>query len=199
MSIDKDGYDDAEGDGDRNWIYVGGDINNTDWSKVGKTTGSLTTRHRSSQNPGFYIYTAFQVVRGSVDEIEANLIKDLKGSHGLEALAHFSTTNTSECFQLNPDEMTGLVEHFISNNYASCVRYETQLHGGISRYQADRKVVHYVQNQSHSAVPLPRPQPRALGSKNYFTGNQETHEVDLGGGFYVDVASGMQMHRDNDE
>ncbi|GEM_PF-1798380 len=192
MSFD---IDMESGYGDEDWIYVGGDTNNTCWSKVGKTTRNLIDRHRSPQNPGFFIYAAFQIVHGDVHKIEVNLLNHLKWVHGLQPLTHFSTSRTSECFKVNPLHMADFVEDFIGICFSSCVTYETTLHGGMSRYQCDSEIVRYFESPGQS----PRPQPRNLERGNYFTGNQETYEVDLGGGHYVDVSTGLQRHRDDDE
>lgn len=178
------------------WIYIGGDIYNRMWSKVGKTANELNTRHRSSQSPGYFIYTAFNIIRGSVHKIESELLNYLEAEHGLTRMAHFSTSNPSECFRLDPDQMTSLVEQFIFENYSSCVTYENSLHGDMSRYQCRgdiRRFYDNVQHQSHSAIP----QSDSLNSSSYFTGNQEVYEIDLGDGHYLDVASCMIKHIDD--
>jgi len=187
------------GTGDENWIYVGGDINNVGACKVGKTTKSLINRHRSPQNTGFFIYTAFQIVRGSVHEIEAKLLDHIRLYHGCQPLPHFSTSGTSECFAENPDVMTGIVEDFIGKYYPSSVQYENELHGYMSRYQCDHDVLHYIQNFHPIHNPIPKPQPRTLTRTDYRTGNQEVYESALGSGIYVDAASGLQFYRENDE
>lgn len=178
------------------WIYIGGDIYNRMWSKVGKTTNGLNTRHRSSQSPGYFIYTAFNIIRGNVHEIESELLNHLEGVHGLTRMAHFSTGNPSECFRLNPEQMTYLVEQFIQDNYGSCVTYENSLHGDMSRYQCRgdiRRFYDNVQHQSLSSVP----QSGSLNASSYVTGNQEIYEIDLGDGHYLDVASCMIKHIDD--
>ena len=175
------------------WIYIGGDIYNRIWSKVGKTTNGLNTRHRSSQNPGYFIYTAFNIIRGNVHEIESRLLEYLESEPSFERMVHFSTGNRSECFRLNPEQMTNLVENFIEENYGSCVTYVNSLHGNMSGYQCRDDIRRYyddVRPQSFSGVP----QSNTLNSSNYFTGNQEVYEIDLGGGHYLDVASGMIKH-----
>lgn len=179
------------------WIYVGGDIYNQTWSKVGKTTIGLNTRHTSSQNPGYFIYTAFNIIRGNVHEIESKLLDYLNAVPNLERLIHFSTGNLSECFRLNPEQMTFLVEDFIKNNYGSSVTYENSLHGDMSRYQCRDDIRRYYNesdHQSFSAIP----QSNTLKSSNYFTGNQEEYEIDLGNGHYLDVPSGMIKHIDDE-
>ena len=179
------------------WIYIGGDIYNREWSKVGKTTNGLNTRHRSSQNPGYFIYAAFNIIRGNVHEIEISLLNYLSAQPSLDRMVHFSTGNLSECFRLNPEQMTFLVEDFIENNYGSCVTYENNLHGGMSRYQCRDDIRRYYddsKHQSFSAIP----RPNTLKSYNYFTGNQEEYEVDLGNGYYLDVPSSMIKHIDDE-
>lgn len=179
-----------------NWIYIGGDIYNRIWSKVGKTTNGLDTRHRSSQNPGYFIYTAFNIICGNVHEIESNLLKYLNAEPDLERLVHFSTGNLSECFRLDPEQMTFLVEDFIENNYSSCVTYENSLHGGMSRYQCRDDIRRYYNNaksQSFSSIP----KSNTLTGSSYFTGNQEVYEIDLGDGHYLDVSSGIIKHIDD--
>jgi hypothetical protein len=179
------------------WIYIGGDIYNREWSKVGKTANGLNTRHRSSQNPGYFIYTAFNIIRGNVHEIEENLLKYLSAQPNLDRLIHFSTSNLSECFRLNPEQMTFRVEDFIENKYGSCVTYESSQDGGMSRYQCRDDIRDYYDNtrlQSFSSLP----RSNTLKSSNYFTGNQEVYEIDLGDGHYIDVSSGMIKHIDDE-
>lgn len=179
------------------WIYIGGDIYNRIWSKVGKTTNGLDTRHRSSQNPGYFMFTAFNIIRGSVHEIESNLLRHLDVQPDLGRLIHFSTGNLSECFRLNPAQMTYLVEDFISNNYGSCVNYVNSSHGGMSRYECRADICRYYDDSKHQLI-YPIPQSNTLNSSNYFAGNQEKYEIDLGGGHYFDVASGMIKHFDDE-
>ncbi|HHF2969798.1 TPA: hypothetical protein ACPJ12_000999 [Vibrio diabolicus] len=177
-----------------NWIYIGGDIYNRNWSKVGKTTIGLHTRHTSSQNPGYFIYTAFQIVNGNVHEIEARLLEHLEVIIDLQRLPHFSTGSLSECFHVKPDEMTYLVEQFITDNYSWCVTFENSIHGQMSRYECSYDVRRYIQDNRTSM-----PVNCSLNRKSYYTGNQEVYEVDLGGGHYLDIASGMIIYREEVE
>lgn len=122
------------------WIYIGADIYRNEWSKVGKTTRGLNTRHTSSQNPGYFIYTAYNIVIGDVHEIETKLLSHIEFIFPDRRLLHFSTGSKSECFFLNPNEMTYVVEAFIKDQYSSCVFYEDLPHTPISRYQCDPRV-----------------------------------------------------------
>lgn len=196
-------YDDDNDDLDEmfdngNWIYIGCDVEKFEWSKVGKTTNELHTRHRSSQNPSYCIYTAFNIVRGNVHEIEEKLLHHLEYQCGLERIAHQSTGNASECFRLNPDQMTGLVEQFIEEKFGSSVTYENSLHGEMSRYRCDDDIFRYFQTSSNSRLQPLTLQPRSLGKGSYFSGNKEIYEIDLGDDHYIDASSGLIRHRADD-
>lgn len=175
------------------WIYIGGDIYNRIWSKVGKTTNGLNTRHRSSQNPGYFIYTAFNIVQGNVHEIESRLLEYLSTKPDLERFVHFSTGNLSECFRIKPNQMTFLAEEFIDKYYCSCVTYENSLHGDMSRYQCRDDIFRYYDDYKNQSL-NPMPQPNNLRAIDYFSGNQEEYEIDLGDGYYLDVASCIIKH-----
>lgn len=179
-----------------NWIYVGADIHNQQWSKVGKTTVGLSTRHTSSQNPGYFIYTAFNIVNGDVHQIESNLLGYLESLPNVERLNHFSTGSKSECFLLNPYDMNYLVESFLNINHSSCVPFDNLINE-MSRYQCDNTVYEMFitppgSNQQQKAIP----HNLSLSSSHYFTGNQVEHEADLGNGYFVDFETGRQGYRD---
>ena len=178
-----------------NWIYVGGDVNRLDWSKVGMTTNGLETRHRSSQNPGYFIYAAFNIIRGDVRVIEKALLKYLVQECRLRREVHFSTGSESECFLIGPDEMMGIVEGFIESRHGSSVTYENSTHGDMSRYLCDADIRRKFQRQDFSS----RLESRELGLGGYFTGNKEVYEVDLGGGIYQDLSSGEIRDRADEE
>lgn len=179
------------------WIYIGGDVYNRTWSKVGKTANGLNTRHTSSQNPGYFIYAAFNIVRGDVHKIESELLGYLERECGLMRIAHFSTGSPSECFWVNPSQMTYLVEEFIGKKYGSCVTYENSLHGEMSRYQCRGDIVLFFDNDANQSG-LGVAGANRLNMASYFTGNQEVYEIDLGGGHYLDVATGLIKHVDDD-
>ncbi|CAA0113615.1 Uncharacterised protein [BD1-7 clade bacterium] len=167
------------------WIYVGADNSKKDWSKVGKTTKGLNKRHTSSQNPEYYIHTAFEIKSGDVHEIEKKLLGYIEGLPDVERQRHFSTGNKSECFFVSPDEMVGIVECFIERFYGSSVYYENSLHGGMSRYQLNDSA-----RKEQTSL--------GLSSSSYFTGNNEVYETDLGDGYFVDHGTGMEGWRDED-
>ncbi|WP_414618480.1 hypothetical protein [Serratia liquefaciens] len=188
-----------------NWIYVGANINDHQWSKIGKTTIGLHTRHTSSQNPGYFIYTAYNIINGDVHEIEENLLNHVECLDGIVRQKHISTGSNSECFFVNPFEMSFLVESFIERNYPSSVYYD--LVDGLIRYQCDGRVYRYFDPYPTPTLDIPDwfnepktplPENLNLSKSNYFPGNNIVHEIDLGGGVFLDIATGMQGYRDED-
>ncbi|HCG7104089.1 TPA: hypothetical protein NJ322_005034 [Vibrio parahaemolyticus] len=185
----------------RNWIYIGADIERKNWSKIGMTTRGLDTRHTSSQNAGYFIYTAYNIISGDVHKIESELLDYIESQQDVERLRHFSTGSKSECFLINPSDMVNLVETFIERNYSSCVTYET-LFDGICRYQCDDSVFRMFDNSLASwqrQPPTSAPASLGLSQKKYFSGNQVEREADLGDGHFVDFETGMEGYRDEDD
>ncbi|MGJ7261953.1 hypothetical protein [Morganella morganii] len=189
-----------------NWIYVGADINNHRWSKIGKTTVGLHTRHTSSQNPGYFIYTAYNIIDGNVHAIEERLLNYIESLEGVERQNHISTGSKSECFFVNPFIMNGWVEYFIERYYPSSVYYENLING-LSHYQCPEDV--YRSFDPDFTPPLVLPDwcnelPKSLPSNfnlskgNYFSSNNVEYEVDLGSGYFLDLETGMQGYRDED-
>ncbi|WP_000063992.1 hypothetical protein [Vibrio mimicus] len=182
------------------WIYVGADINRPNWSKVGKTKKGLNTRHTSSQGPGYFIYTAYKIVNGNVGDIETDLIERYLDSEcGIDREVHFSTGSKTECFLLNPDEMSGIVEYFLDRNYPGAVESES-LFDGLRRYQCPYEVYRRFQSNLNSSLNSNKPLPTHLRMTRdkYFPSNQVQYEEDLGGGHFVDFETGMQGYRDED-
>lgn len=112
------------------WIYIGADCEKLQWCKVGKTAGDLKTRHRSPQNPNYFIYGAFEILDGDVGVIETYLHTALDGDvyNNIDRYKHFGTGNLSECYKLNPQTMMDIVENLILDKFPSSVSvtvYET--------------------------------------------------------------------------
>lgn len=163
MKIDKDGCFVDDG---KSWIYVGADINDKNWSKVGKTKNKLSTRSTSSQNPRYVIYFAFQIKHGSIHEIEEHLLSELETEY--EGIDHFSTGEKSECFVCNPDDMKNYLMWFIENYYPSSVYYANGTHGGPIHYRCDRELERYFTEPNRK---LPKTASKA--SRNFSAGNNE--------------------------
>lgn len=190
-------------DESNNWIYIGADKFNLNFSKVGKTTKGLESRHIATQSPVFFIYTAFNIMnRGfcncDVGQIEKELLSYLVHECNFIRIPHFSSGSESECFFDNPDLVTGAVENFIERRYPSCVTYENSLHGWMSRFQCERDIMRLYQQPNGSINTSVLPTSLNRTRQSYFTGNQEEYTVDLGGGFYIDVSTGLTKHVDDD-
>jgi len=189
-----------------NWIYVGADTNDHQWSKVGKTTLGLHTRHTSSQRPGYFIFTAYNITNGDVHKIESDLLNHLENMQDIERQNHFSTGSKSECFRLNPIEMSELVEFFIEQRYPSSVYYDN-LTNSLSRFQCIDSVYRLFVPNLVPTLDLSGwdTQPQAtppsslnLTSDRYFSGNQVETVIDLGDGMFLDLETGMEFYRDDD-
>lgn len=180
------------------WIYIGANGRDHQWSKIGKTTGGLHTRHRSPQNPSYFIFTAYNIKHGLVHEIESKLLDYLDAIADIERQYHFSTGNKSECFFINPFDMAYIVEEFIKKYYSSYVTYENTLDGEISRYQCDDDL-YWGFDPSLNSVPANFPKNNlGLSEKKYFTGNTVTCETDLGDGHFHCHRTNRQGWRDED-
>lgn len=191
----------------KNWIYIGADIKQKTWSKIGKTTVGLETRHTSSQNPGYFIYTAYNIMNDDVDNIESNLLKHLEYSCDYNREIHLSTGRKSECFSVNPYEMERIVESFIMTYYPLSVELDS-LSRGIKRVQCEGVVYETFKPQAefldsnsnlwvHSSAPS-LPQSLGMSKNKYFTGNQTKYEEDLSNGYFFDFELGMQGYRDEE-
>lgn len=198
-----DSYQNCDNNDFNNWIYIGADIYDFNFSKVGKTTKGLDTRHTSTHRPGYFIYTAFNILNRNfcncdVHLIEKDLLNYLVNEASLRRIPHASTGSSSECFFENPDFITGLVESYIERNYGSCVTYENQLHGWMSRYQCDEHTIRRFKNPKNSNYYGSPPPAFNLKKDDYFTGNQEEYTTNLGDGYYLDHSSGLIKHIDDD-
>lgn len=183
-----------------NWIYIGADINQKDFSKIGKTTVGLNTRHTSSQCPGYFIYTAYNIITDDVHAIEASLLSYLESMPTNIRATHFSTPNKTECFWTNPNTMAYLVEEFITDNYGLSVTYENVHFSGVSRYQCPHEIYNLYDLKNTTAwINDPSAMPVTslnISGDQYRTGNQVEYETDLGDGLYLDHDTGLERYRD---
>lgn len=125
MKIDENGRF-VKVDSGLNWIYIGADVNNKNWSKVGKTTKKLSTRSTGTQNPGYVLFCGFQIKRDfSVHDIEEYLKEELAKYY--ETVDHYSTGELSEFFVCNPLEMRDAVMGMILNRFPSSVEYDDEI------------------------------------------------------------------------
>ncbi|UKA04796.1 hypothetical protein [Photobacterium damselae] len=200
------------------WIYVGADCEKLNWCKVGKTDGNLKTRHRSAQNPNFFIYGAFLIKGNSIYKynkeilgiIETLIHKQLthKGGHALTPLKHFSTGTDSECYCTNPETMMGYVEHILVTQapYFVCVKMNNQIYDAYrfpqnqwwkngDLYDSRWNPPANLKQEPTRTVPNECRQGIVTNSQRYFT-VPVSPDVYLGGSIFVDVETGEQYDAD---
>lgn len=89
------------------WLYLGADIANSAWAKIGITSGDLRSRSYSSANPNYYIFCAFKfrynVTKEQMRNVEMKLLRwfdqdfeDLYGDR--RRLRHYESSKLSECY-----------------------------------------------------------------------------------------------------
>lgn len=189
-----------------NWIYIGANIERLEWSKVGKTTVGLYTRHTSPQTPEYFLYVAFEIKNGDVNLIESCLLRYLRSNFPEKIQFHFTTGNETECFSISPYSMAQIVERFIEENFPSSVIYD-HVFDIVKRYQCESTVYNHFKPKVGSKyesecwdILMPEiPSNLGISKKDYFSGNQIRHEEDLGSGYYIDFESGLQMYREEDD
>ncbi|MGV0087535.1 hypothetical protein EEAAV_27265 (plasmid) [Rahnella aceris] len=89
------------------WLYLGADVRNHAYAKVGMTMGDLTSRSYSSAKPGFYLFCAFQceqsTTKSQLEEIESNALHFLDSvftwdNGSTKRVCHFESGRISECY-----------------------------------------------------------------------------------------------------
>lgn len=180
------------------WIYVGGDVEKPNWSKVGITKKGLEVRHRSSQNPDYAIYKAYNVLSDKVDEIEKGFLDYMENEEEINRIPHVSTGTKSECFRRPPELVANLLERYIEDKFGSDIAYENATHGGPSSYQCEDHIRRRLETVSAENLGS-ETESCSLNRESYFTGNKEVHEIPLGGTLYQDVFSGQIRDRADEE
>ena len=91
----------------KKWLYLGADISNPEWVKIGITAGDLRSRSYSSANPNYYIFCAFQFdykvtieeMRKVEMEIHYKFDQDFRQMYGhSRRLPHYESRRLSECY-----------------------------------------------------------------------------------------------------
>lgn len=90
-----------------NWLYLGTDILDPSFVKVGITTGDLSSRSYSSARPSYYIFCAFKfkynISRNEMENIEHDILNQMEkiycyNPYCATRLLHFDSRQVSECF-----------------------------------------------------------------------------------------------------
>ncbi|HHP6708641.1 TPA: hypothetical protein ACSE6Y_003751, partial [Acinetobacter baumannii] len=92
---------------EKKWLYLGADISNHEWVKIGITAGDLRSRSYSSANPNYYIFCAFQFkynvtieeMRKVEMDIHYKFDQDFIKDYGIsKRLGHYESGRPSECY-----------------------------------------------------------------------------------------------------
>lgn len=112
-----------------NWLYLGADIRDIGYAKIGLTMGDLSTRSSSPANPNYYIFCAFKcrsnITKLQISEIEKNTLKHLESvfSHdngSTKRAPHADSGRMSECFyDVDFIEVFTELHNYIYDNYAN--------------------------------------------------------------------------------
>lgn len=96
------GRDKANFESPNIWIYLGADIRDPSYAKVGLTMGDLSSRSYSSANPHYHIFCAFQCVVGTTGEqlkrIEEGALAYLDSMFPKRRAYHYESQRLSECY-----------------------------------------------------------------------------------------------------
>ncbi|WP_370606112.1 hypothetical protein [Pantoea ananatis] len=84
------------------WIYLGADIRDRNYAKVGHTMDDLRSRSYSSANPHYYIFCAFQCVASTTElqlkTIETGVLAHLDSIFPKHRAHHYESKKLSECY-----------------------------------------------------------------------------------------------------
>lgn len=89
------------------WMYLGADITNPFWAKIGITAGDLRSRSYSSANPNYFIFCAFQfrynITYDEMRKVEMDMhnMFDNEFRHmyrNSRRLRHYESRRLSECY-----------------------------------------------------------------------------------------------------
>lgn len=109
------------------WFYVGADITNHGFAKVGITMGDLRSRSYSSANPNYFLFCAFQcdqcTTRLELESIEHAALNYLDAmfcwDNGLTKRArHVESQRLSECYyHINFEEFFACLHDYLLDNH----------------------------------------------------------------------------------
>lgn len=85
------------------WVYLGADLNNPTFAKVGITMNDLRSRSSSTAHPSYYLFCAFQCDYDTTPEqlrqIERGALEYLDGVFGpVKRVVHTESQRLSECY-----------------------------------------------------------------------------------------------------
>lgn len=121
------------------WIYIGADIRDAYYAKVGLTTGDLQSRSYSSARPTYYLFCGFKarhdISKERLEIIEKNILYELDNKYRFAEyrLKHAESSELSECYFGIPFSRVFRSVHQViydnhSNDFITC-EYESRFNG----------------------------------------------------------------------
>lgn len=111
------------------WLYLGANVRDIGFAKVGITMGDLTTRSSSSESPGYYLFCAFKckydITRPQLKSIEKNALIHLEGMFtyddgSTKRASHYESEHLSECFfDVDFTDFLYELHYYLHENYRS--------------------------------------------------------------------------------
>lgn len=89
------------------WLYLGADILDTNFAKIGMTMGDLASRSYASARPGYYLFCAFKfkhnISAQDVKRVENDVLRKIDCLHrnvdnSSKRVVHYESGQLSECF-----------------------------------------------------------------------------------------------------
>ncbi len=116
------------------WLYVGADIREKNYAKIGITTGDLQSRSYSSARPTYYLFCGFKALhetsREKLERIEKSVLFKLDTDYrfGSYRVRHTESGELSECYYGAPLTRIFKAVHQIlydhhSNDFNTCIHY----------------------------------------------------------------------------
>lgn len=112
------------------WLYLGANVRESGFAKVGVTMGDLSTRSSSSESPGYYLFCAFKCKDGMAEarlkSIEASALNYLESAFthpdgSSMRAAHHESGRISECFYgVDFMELFRELHFYLYSNYRDC-------------------------------------------------------------------------------
>lgn len=126
------------------WFYLGADLRNPNFAKVGITMGDLRSRSYSSANPNYYLFCAFQCDQSTdtkqLTDIENSALSYLDrvfawDNGQTKRVRHMESQHLSECYyDINFDDFFACLHDYLLDHherYFQSVEYDygEALHG----------------------------------------------------------------------
>lgn len=104
------------------WFYIGAELGNPSFAKVGITMGDMSSRSSYSGNPRFYLFCGFQckhdTTQPQLRKIERDVLSYLDEMYPDKRARHHESQRLSECFyDIDFEEFFFLTHQYLRDHY----------------------------------------------------------------------------------